>query len=134
MIVAAVRVFLEFFLAYQDWRSLSVPLWGVILYGVVTVMVTPHFYYDTLMLTLLIVGGVGVWESYASKAYLGLADKIVLPIIATGIPLTLLGGYLILVGCLALGTAYLWQRCFHSSRYPLLPALIFARICYSGLL
>ncbi|MBX3486523.1 MAG: hypothetical protein KF798_01285 [Candidatus Paracaedibacteraceae bacterium] len=132
--MTTVRLFLEFFLVYQDWRFLSVPLWGVILYGAVTVAATPHFYSDTLMLTLFLVGGIWGWEFYASKSYLGLADKIILPIIATGIPLTLLGGYLILVGCLALGTAYLWQRCFHSARYPLLPALIFARICYSGLL
>ncbi len=48
--MTTVRLFLEFFLVYQDWRFLSVPLWGVILYGAVTVAATPHFYSDSSLI------------------------------------------------------------------------------------
>jgi hypothetical protein len=127
------RLLLEFVLVHSDLRSLSVSVWAIGLYGIIVIAETQSLHINTFILANSILCGIALWELYSSKICLGWADKILLPIIALSIPLVDFGFYLMLVGCLALMTALLWQYYFRMERYPMLPALIISggiiRVC-----
>lgn len=119
-----VKILLAMFLIYSDIRYLSVPVWPIVAYIFVSILVVPSFNEVSFGLTILIVLAIWGWEYLKGRHLLGVADKLVLPVIAMACPFENLGVLLISVGILSLLTAVIWQKALGNPKFPMVPALL----------
>lgn len=112
-------------LMFYDLRDQLVPTILVALFGsflFIKGLEAPHW--DALFIgvgfSLISLG----CEVYWKRPLVGMADKILLPILMLNIPLIHLGNYLMAVGIIGAIIAIVWQKLYQTEQFPFLPALI----------
>lgn len=117
-------VFGSILIAY-DLKSCTVPVAFLILFiGSLLIYCVDNLYWISgLIGCLLILGFMGA-ELFTGRQLLGIADKILLPVILLTIPPNTLGEYLVFAGGSGLVLAFIWQQFWGQRQFPFVPALL----------
>lgn len=127
MIFYGIKIISELFLSYCDLRTLSVPVWAILIWVCsVLSLCWPGYWISGLVAVFIMILCQAV-EVYSSKEYLGLADKIILPVVACQFPVDVIGMLFILTGVCSLVLAVIWRGVFKINRFPMIPAIFCAQ-------
>jgi hypothetical protein len=123
---------LAILLSWWDWRSCSVPPVPFFFFCVSWIWRTwPEFQWGACGIGVLFILGVAGIEFILKRPLLGIADKILIPIILSNISLPSLGSYLVCVGSLGVLLSLIWNKIHQSAPFPFLPCLIFPAFIYA---
>ncbi len=127
MIFYGIKIVSELFLSYCDVRTLSVPIWAILIWGYSVLFLSwPGDWVSGFCAVLAMILCQAV-EVYSSKEYLGLADKIIFPVVALQFPVDVIGMLFILTGVCAFVLAVIWRSVFKTNRFPMMPAIFCAQ-------
>lgn len=127
MIFYGVKLLSELYLSKCDLRDLFVPIGAVIIWCVSAItLYWPGYWISGLVAGLVIILFQAV-EEYSSKEFLGLADKIIFPVVAFQFPVDVIGVFFILTGVCAFVFAVIWRSVYGVIYFPMLPAIFCAQ-------
>jgi hypothetical protein len=115
---------LAIYLSWQDWRTQSIPMLGLLSWLVVSALLA--FYGSpSLMAFGVLFGmsfGIGLFQYFRKKMYIGIADLIVLTSLSAWVQVTQLPMLFLICGMLGVASAIILKN----KRFPFLPALFLA--------
>ncbi|MBX9805423.1 MAG: A24 family peptidase [Alphaproteobacteria bacterium] len=114
---------------YQDVRHQTVPLWGLIVFAIVSlghqiVAPNPEGRYAAGVLSFIFIVTHGIFYLLKRKPAMGWGDLILVPFCGLWLNQQKLPLYLILTGIFALLTGLIWRHRWGLKTYPLTPALL----------
>lgn len=127
MIFYGIKLLSELYLSNCDFRGLFVPIGAVIIWCVSAISLSWPGYWISGLVAVLVMILCQAVETYYSKEYLGLADKIIFPVVAFQFPVEVIGTLFILTGVCSFVLAVIWCSVFGVIYFPMLPAIFCAQ-------
>jgi prepilin signal peptidase PulO-like enzyme (type II secretory pathway) len=116
-----VAAILAAYLSWQDWRTQSIPMLGLL--GWLAVSVLLAFYGNPSLMAFCVLSGIslgiGAFQHLSKKMYIGIADLIILTSLSSWIHTSQLPMLFLICGMLGIISAAILKN----KRFPFLPAL-----------
>lgn len=119
-------VILAGYLSWQDWRTQSIPMLGLLSWLVISVLSAIYGTPSLAVFCLLfgVSANIALYQRFSEKTYIGIADLIILTSLSAWIHLPQLPILLLICGLFGLISAMLLK----SKRFPFLPALFLSAL------